>query len=165
MMLVKELISTIFTIREVNEYDKAALVEFENSVFYKQCFSKARGSNLFHTSKISHVSLVAVWDGKIIGFIQSADPKRLNMHNIVLDNDLNSTLIINFCVATNFRSYRIGTRMLNVMLFLLRNRNIYIAINKKEPLNNMTYLYKFYTNHNFVETVENNQYIILQWKK
>lgn len=159
-MLVKRLLGTLFVIRKVEMSDEEKITLFENTIFYKECFSRACNVNLFDScfEKNSH-SIISLWNNNIIGIIQSIDSK-VTMFNI---NEPNSIIIINFCINKKYRSYNVGTNMLKAMIALCRNYNIYIAVDKKEPYNNFELLYAFYTKNGFTFQSEGSRYILLKY--
>lgn len=162
MAKARMLLTHMFEIREVNDDDHDRLARFESRYFYKECFSTAHGANLVNTCGVCDMTLIALWKYEIVGLIQCMSPKYTGF--LKLAN--NATIIMNFCIQKYFRSFGLGHSMLQNMLQRLENPNVYIAINKKEPLNDATRLFKFYVHHGFeIKSYETNKYIVLQHQR
>lgn len=158
-MIVKRLLGTLFDIRKVYVSDEDEITLFENTIFYKECFSRACNVQLFDSCfEKNSQSLISLWDGRVIGIIQAVDAKN-TMFNI---HEHNSIIIVNFCINKKYRSYNVGTNMLRGMLSLCQNYNIYIAVDKKEQYNDSHLLYAFYTKHGFIFQSEGSRYILLR---
>ena len=159
MTTARTLLTHMFEIREVTVHDHDRLQRFESRYFYKDCFSTAHGANIANTCAICDVTLIALWKSEIIGLIQSMSPK----YTSLLKLESHATIIMNFCIQKGFRSFGLGHTMLRHMLQRLTNPNIYIAINKYEPLNDSTRLFTFYLRHGFeIQSYETKQYIVLK---
>lgn len=159
-MQAKSLLGKLIEVRRIQIEDEPKVIDFERTVLYKQCFSKAHGVNIVGTWRSSILTLLSLWNNAVVGVLQIFDTRLTQFKESCV---VGGYIIVNFCVHNAFRSYGVGRSMLQTSLILMQNENMYIAINKKEPLNDSDKLYRFYYKFGFTNTIFNDgSFILLQ---
>tara|TARA_B100000945_G_C20186160_1_gene504683 strand:+ start:116 stop:652 length:537 start_codon:yes stop_codon:yes gene_type:complete len=143
--------------------DESLIKEFEKDVLYRDCFSKSANLDLWNLSKSSKVGLMAVKNNKCIGCIFALYSDTVGFVKYIPKTEL---IIVNFCVDSDFRSDGVGSLLMNTLLSRVKfmNSKIFLGLSKKEPLNNICRLERFYNKFGFVRHHEDENYIIMKKK-
>jgi len=152
------------SICKLNKEHETLVEDFERQYMYSQCFKTACNINIVSMSRDCDICLIAIANNECVGCIIALHPKKIDM-DAQCENCKyrpEATIIINFCVRKEFRSFNVGTRLLRACIGELQNKKRYISINTQEPLNDTNKLYAFYEKFGFREYARIDNYIFMK---